>query len=63
MLEDAWEFHIGGYQVCHKWLKDRRGYELSAEDKTHYAKVVVALKDTIRLIAEIDAVIPGWLLE
>jgi hypothetical protein len=21
---DVWEFHIGGYQVCEKWLNDRR---------------------------------------
>ena len=23
--EEVWDFHIGGYQVCHKWLKDRKG--------------------------------------
>ena len=23
--EDVWDFQIGGYQVCHKWLKDRKG--------------------------------------
>lgn len=61
--EDVWEFQVGGYQVCHKWLKDRRGRELSAEDKAHYAKVVVALKETIRLMAEIDEAIPGWPME
>jgi len=22
--EEVWNFHIGGYQVCHKWLKDRQ---------------------------------------
>ncbi|MDY7010489.1 MAG: type ISP restriction/modification enzyme [Planctomycetota bacterium] len=22
--EEVWEFHVGGYQVCQKWLKDRR---------------------------------------
>ena len=22
---EVWNFHIGGYQVCEKWLKDRRG--------------------------------------
>lgn len=61
--EDVWEFHIGGYQVCEKWLKDRRGWELSAEDILHYQKVVVALKETIRLMAEVDRVIEvhgGW---
>ena len=29
------EFHIGGYQVCEKWLKDRRGRELSHADLLH----------------------------
>lgn len=23
--EAVWNFHVGGYQVCHKWLKDRKG--------------------------------------
>jgi hypothetical protein len=61
--ENVWNFHIGGYQVCEKWLKDRRGRVLSDEDIAHYQKVVVALKETIRLMAEIDKVIEahgGW---
>jgi hypothetical protein len=57
---EVWEFHIGGYQVCEKWLKDRRGRNLSYEDKLHYQKVVIALEETIRLMAEIDDAIPSW---
>jgi len=60
---NVWNFHIGGYQVCEKWLKDRRGRVLSEEDIAHYQKIVVALKETIRLMAEIDKVIEahgGW---
>jgi hypothetical protein len=57
---EVWNFHIGGYQVCEKWLKDRRGRTLTYEDLEHYAKVVTALKETIRLMAEIDAAIPKW---
>lgn len=26
---EVWGFHIGGYQVCQKWLKDRVGRSLS----------------------------------
>jgi hypothetical protein len=61
--EDVWHFHIGGYQVCEKWLKDRRGRILSKDDLAHYQKIIVALSDTIRLMKEIDAVIErhgGW---
>lgn len=59
----VWNFHIGGYQVCHKWLKDRKGRTLSQDDIAHYHKIVVALNETIRLMKEIDEVIDqhgGW---
>jgi hypothetical protein len=61
--EEVWNFHIGGYQVCQKWLKDRRGRTLSKDDIIHYQKIVVAVAETIRLMKEIDAVIGkhgGW---
>ncbi|MGA2069708.1 MAG: type ISP restriction/modification enzyme [Sedimentisphaerales bacterium] len=49
---DVWEFLIGGYQVCEKWLKDRRGRKLSYDDIRHYQKTVVALGETIRLMGD-----------
>ena len=61
--EEVWDFQIGGYQVCHKWLKDRKGRTLSDEDIDHYQKIVVALSETIHIMAEIDEVIEahgGW---
>jgi predicted helicase len=67
--EEVWNFHIGGYQVCYKWLYDRRGTRgqpgrtLTEEDIAHYQRIVVALKETIRLMGEIDEVIEehgGW---
>jgi predicted helicase len=61
--EDVWNFHIGGYQVCEKWLKDRKGRSLAKDDIAHYQKIVVALSETIRLMKEIDEVIEkhgGW---
>jgi len=29
-------------------------------DLLHYQKIVVALRETMRLMAEIDALIPAW---
>jgi hypothetical protein len=61
--EEVWAFRIGGYQVCEKWLKDRRGRELSVQDIAHYQTIVVALRETIRLVREIDEVVDahgGW---
>jgi len=58
--QEVWNFHVGGYKVCEKWLKDRRGRQLSYDDLTHYQKVIVALNETIHLMNEIDQAIPQW---
>ena len=55
--EEVWDFQVGGYQVCHKWLKDRKGRTLSVEGVNHYRKIVDALNETIRIMTEIDEVI------
>ena len=54
--ETAWEFYIGGYQPAQKWLKDRKGSVLKAEDIRHYRKIVLALTETARVMGEIDRV-------
>lgn len=61
--EAVWNFQIGGYHVCDKWLKDRKGRKLLKADLVHYQKIVVALAETIRLMKQIDEVIGqhgGW---
>ena len=50
---------IGGYQVCDKWLKDRKGRTLSLDDIRHYCKVVTAIEETIKIQKEIDRLYPG----
>lgn len=59
----TWEFHVGGYQVLEKWLKDRRERTLSYEDSQHYQKIVTALTETITLMDQIDEAIPSWPLQ
>jgi hypothetical protein len=54
----VWQYQIGGYQVCDKWLKDRKGRMLSLEDIKHYCKVVTAIKHTIKIQKEIDNLYP-----
>jgi predicted helicase len=61
--EPIWKFHLGGYQVCEKWLKDRKGRTLSKGDIAHYHKIVVAITETIKVMQEIDELIDahgGW---
>jgi predicted helicase len=55
---DVWEYQIGGYQVLDKWLKGRKGRELSLEDIKHYCRVATVLKKTIGLQKEIDRLYP-----
>ncbi|MCX6705691.1 MAG: hypothetical protein NTV24_01120, partial [Candidatus Woesebacteria bacterium] len=54
--EVAWNFYIGGYQPAQKWLKDRKGRELTNEDIEHYQKMIVALMETSKLQNKIDEV-------
>ena len=60
---EVWVFHVGGYQVLHKWLKDRRGRELSYDELMHYQFIVVALQKTMDLMTQIDDAIPSFPLE
>ena len=52
--QSAWDFYIGGYQPAQKWLKDRKGRNLSNTDIEHYQQMIVALVETGRVMREID---------
>jgi len=56
--KDVWEYQIGGYQVCHKWLSDRKKRILTLDDIKHYCRVVTALSKTIEVQKAIDAIYP-----
>ncbi len=52
--DEVWNFRVGGYQVCEKWLKDRRERRLELEDIRVYCRVVSALGLTLQIQKEID---------
>ena len=54
ITNDIWEYQIGGYQVCDKWLKDRKGRRLSLDDIKHYCRIVTALQNTIKIQKALD---------
>ncbi|HUM79922.1 MAG TPA: N-6 DNA methylase [Candidatus Saccharicenans sp.] len=54
--ENIWQYQIGGYQVCEKWLKERKERKLSLEDIKHYCKMVAALEKTIAIQNKIDEI-------
>ncbi|RJP56799.1 MAG: DNA methyltransferase [Ignavibacteriales bacterium] len=59
VTEEVWNYHIGGYQVCHKWLKDRKGRTLTLEERETYCKIVTALYHTIEIQKQIDELYVG----
>lgn len=52
-----WNFYIGGYQVCQKWLKDRKGRHLSYDDLEHYQQIISILGESIAIMETIDIII------
>ncbi len=49
---EVWNYHIGGYQVMEKYLKDRKGRLM--EDPGHYCKMATAISETILAQEKID---------
>jgi len=58
ITKEVWQYQIGGYQVCHKWLKDRKGRKLSLDNIKHYFKIITALQRTIEIQKAIDNIYP-----
>ena len=54
-----WNYQIGGYQVCRKWLRDRKDRTLSLEEIKLYCRIVTALKNTIAVQKKIDDIYPS----
>lgn len=58
MPEAVWTYQVGGYQVCEKWLKDRQERRLEVDDIRTYCRIVTALKLTLGIQQEINALYP-----
>jgi len=56
IVKEVWQYQIGGYQVCGKWLKDKkkRKSSLSLNEIKDYCKIVTAIQKTIKLQKAID---------
>jgi len=57
--KDVWSYQIGGYQVCDKWLKDRKKRtdpRLSLDEIQTYCRIVTAIHKTIEIQMGIDKI-------
>ena len=50
------EYQIGGYQVCDKWLKDRKERRLNLDDIRTYCRMITAIGQTLAIQQELDMV-------
>jgi len=53
---EVWNYHIGGYQVLRKYLKDRK--DRMMDDAPRYCRIVTALYKTIEIQKQIDNIYP-----
>ena len=53
---EVWNYHIGGYQVLHKYLKERK--DRMMDDAPRYCRIVTALYKTIEIQKQIDNIYP-----
>ena len=53
---DVWNYQIGGYQVLHKYLKDRK--DRIIDDAPRYCRIVTALSKTLIIQEKIDEIYP-----
>ena len=54
---EVWAYEIGAYQVCKKWLQDRKNTLLTHTEVRQYCAILVAVAETLRIMAEIDEVL------
>ena len=51
--ENVFNYYIGGYQPAQKWLKDRKGRELTFGDIRHYQEIIYSLSETSKIISQL----------
>jgi len=60
IIESVYKFTVGGYQICNKYLKDRKGRVLSQDEIDHLINTFDVIVATIATMGEIDVVIEQY---
>lgn len=58
---EVYDFYIGGYQVLDKYLKDRKGRDLSSDEVDNVEKIIKAIAFTIDQMKKIDNLTKNWI--
>ncbi len=54
IVPEVWNYHIGGYQVLQKYLKDRKGRIM--DNAPHYCRIATALSRTLEIQKKLDEI-------
>ncbi len=55
---DVWNYQIAGYQICQKWLRSRKGRQLTFEDIKQYCQITTTISKTLKIQHNIDTLYP-----
>ncbi|MEM3581328.1 MAG: type ISP restriction/modification enzyme [Candidatus Bathyarchaeia archaeon] len=57
--DELYKFKIGSYLVLDKWLKERKGRQLTSSEIEHFIKIVNVLSQTLEIMNKIDKISLG----
>jgi predicted helicase len=55
ITQAMWDYKVGGYNPLEKWLKDRRGRILSADDRRHYETFATAIGKVLEELPQVES--------
>ena len=61
--KSIWEMEVCGYRPAKDWLSARKQRRLVADEIQHYMRIIIALRETVRIMKLLDRMIDGWPLE
>ena len=63
MDKSIWEMELCGYRPAKDWLNARKRRRLVADEIQHYMRIIIALRETERIMKQIDQLISRWPLK
>jgi predicted helicase len=57
---EVWDYEVGGYRVCQKWLKERQGRKLTNDEINHFQEMVASVSATIAEVGKLDGLLHQW---
>ena len=57
---DIWNYWIGGYQIVQKWIKEKKGEELSSDSINCFRRIIKLVHLTIEYSKKLDEILKMW---